>query len=128
MQPLILPDDFMEQGCFVMPRVLYDQRLGLKKYDRLLLGALFNAEDEFLKDQKGEWFFMTNARLALQTGLSLRQIPHSRQRLRDMGFIESRPGHTRRATEYRIRLDHFYRYWREGQCKTDTPLKSSDYG
>ena len=116
-----VPDDFLERGAFWTPHFLYATDAQLDKSERLMLTTLFALEDEFLRTQRGDWFFATNKAICQRSGLSLSGFRAIRERLRRKEFIGFRRGHTKRATDYRIRLDHFYRVWKEQERKTDTP-------
>ena len=116
-----IPDDFLERGVFWTPHFLYAADAHLDKSERLMLTTLFAVEDEFLRKQQGDWFFDTNKAICQRSGLSLRGFRAIRERLRRKGFIEFRRGHTKHATDYRIRLDHFYRAWKQDERKTSTP-------
>ena len=108
-----IPDDFLERGAFWVPHFLYATDAQVDKSERLMLTTLFALEDEFLRKQRGEWFFATNKAICQRSGLSLSGFRAIRERLRRKRHIEFRRGHTKHATDYRIRLDHFYRLWKE---------------
>lgn len=116
-----IPDDYLERGAFWLPHFLYAADAQLDKSERLMLTALFALEDEFLRKQQGNWFFATNRAIYERCGLSGRWFRPIRDRLRRKGFIEFRRGFKKHATDYRIRLDRFYRIWKEQERKTDTP-------
>lgn len=116
-----IPDDFMERGCFFVPHVLYGSDMSLDKSERLMLTTLLALEDEFLRKQQGGWFFATNKAIYERCGLSDRGFGAIRDRLRRKGFIEFRRGFKKHATDYCIRLDHFYRVWKKQEGETDTP-------
>jgi hypothetical protein len=115
-----IPPDFLERGCFAVPHFLYAEDCVLDKHARLLFSALLGVEDANGVTHEG-WFPLTNESLRKRTGgVSLRQIPRIRDRLRKKGLIDFRRGHTGWATEYRIRLDHFYEFWKGSAKKVQT--------
>ncbi len=105
-----IPADFLDRGCFAIPHVIYSPDLPLDKHERFLFTVLLAVEDEFLKTHSGTWFHATNRAIHERSGISLRQIPRIRERLRRKRMIIFRRGHTGQATEYRILLDNFYRF------------------
>lgn len=108
-----VPDDYLDRGAFWVPHFLYAADAQLDKSERLMLTTLFALEDEFLQMQRGAWFFATNEAICGRSGLSRSGFRAIRERLRRKEFIEFRRGRTNHATDYRIRLDHFYRIWKE---------------
>lgn len=121
MKETCIPPDFMERGCFVLPHFLFSEDAKLDKQERLFLTLLFACEDWHLRARKGEWFFLTNASANRRSGIGLRQFPRIRDRVCLRGLVEFKRGRTGRATEYRIRLDKFYRLWKAVERKTDNP-------
>ena len=120
---ILIPSDYMEQGCFTVPRVIFSKDIALSPYEKHLLTTLMAVEDEYLPTTEVGWFFISNKGLRERCGISLKAIPSVRKRLHDKGLLDFRQGFTGHPTEYLILLDHFYRapIGRE----TSTPLKAS---
>ena len=116
-----IPSDFMERGCFVLPHFLFSEDAKLDKHERLFLTMLFAREDWHLRRRKGKWFFVSNPSASKCSGISERQIPRIRDRVCLKRLVEFKRGCTGRATEYRIRLDPFYRLWKRHERETDNP-------
>ena len=121
MTAMRIPSDYLEQGCFVVPHFIFAEDVKLDKHERLFLTLLFACEDRHLQDRKGEWFFVSNPSANKRSGISERQIPRIRDRVCLKRLVEFKRGCTGRATEYRIRLDKFYRLWKAAERKTDNP-------
>ncbi len=118
-----LPVDFMDRGAFPVPHIFYAPDVPLDKHERVFLSALVALEDRWFVDHQEGWFFATNAAIRACSGLSLRQIPRIRERLRQKRLIAYRRGHTGWATEYRILLDHFYRSEKEQIAQNRPTIK-----
>jgi hypothetical protein len=119
-----IPDDYLEQGCFVVPHFIFSEDAALDKHERLFLTMLFACEDRYLPHRKGKWFFVSNPSANKRSGISERQVPRIRDRVCLKRLIEFKRGRTGRATDYRIRLDPFYRQWRTQSAKPTTHKKS----
>ena len=111
---LIAKASLGHQSWFKVPRCLI-RRTEIRPADKLFLIALLDIWNEVGQE---DWFYATNERLMIQTGLNLRTVIAARKRMVKINLIGVKPGDRNWATRYYLSEEI------TNSLKNKTPLKT----
>jgi hypothetical protein len=93
------------EGWYAKPRLFcFTKNKQLTKSEYTLLDILFHLENRFNKEPN-VWFHHDDEEICKTRLISPKTLIKARRSLKEKGLIDFKPGHSHRATEYKILID-----------------------